>query len=169
MLFAVVLSAIVIVFALVQEKIPMGSSALLAEGTVAPDFSAISSDGERVNLKSLCSLGPVVLVFYPADETPGCTAQLCAIRDNWSSIQQAGGKVFGVNPAGKEKHAHFKLKQRLPFPLLIDEGGKIAETYGCRWFFGIVKRTVYVIGQDGKIRFARRGAPSPAEMIRSLK
>ena len=168
-MLAILLFVIGIVYAVVQEKIPMGSGALLAVGSVAPDFSAVSSDGESVNLKLMSASNNVVLVFYPADETPGCTAQLCAIRDNWSALQQAGVKVFGVNPAGKEKHAQFKLKQRLPFPLLVDTGGKIAAEYGCKMWFGLIRRTVYVVGKDGKIRFARRGAPSPAEMLQSLK
>ena len=165
----ILLSVMLLVYAVVQEKIPMGSSGLLAIGSMAPDFTALTSDGDQISLKSVTTSGPVVLVFYPADETPGCTAQLCAIRDNWSSLQQAGVKVFGVNPASKEKHAHFKSKQNLPFPLLVDEGGKIASAYGSKMIFGIIRRTVYVIGQHGTIRFARRGAPSPAEMLQSLK
>lgn len=147
----------------------MGSGVLLPVGSYAPDFSAATSDGEMINLKEICKSGPVVLVFYPMDETPGCTAQLCAIRDNWSALQAAGMRVFGVNPADKARHAHFKQKQHLPFPLLVDSGKKIASDYGCKGFFGIIQRSVYVIGTDGKILFAKRGAPSPAEMLQSLK
>jgi peroxiredoxin Q/BCP len=107
------------------------------------------------------------LVFYPGDDTPGCTKQLCEFRDSWSVLKGRGIEVFGVNPAGARKHQHFREKFHFPFPLLIDQGQKIATLYHADGLW--IKRTVYLIGPDGVIRFARRGAPKPAEVLKAAK
>jgi peroxiredoxin Q/BCP len=104
-----------------------------------------------------------VLVFYPGDDTPGCTKQLCQFRDDWGEALARGVEVFGVNPASAPKHGKFRQKFHFPFPLLVDSGQKVAELYHCNGL--IVKRTVYAIGPDGKIRFAKRGMPAPAEVL----
>ena len=141
-------------------------AALLSLGTPAPDFTLSDDSGHRVRLAEWLAKGPVVLVFYPMDETPGCTAQLCEIRDHWSEFQQRGVGVFGVNPGSAASHAKFRRKQSYPFPLLVDEGKKVAEVYGAN---GIVpRRTVYGIGQDGRIVFAERGKPVPAKVLTAL-
>ena len=136
---------------------------MLAVGTTAPDFSATDQDGNRVTLSALLGKN-VVLVFYPADDTSICTAQLCEFRDNWSAAQAKNTLVFGVNPAGGRKHQKFREKYTLPFPLLIDEGQKIAKLYQADGWF-VPKRTVYLIGPDGVIRYAQRGKPSPQEVL----
>lgn len=105
----------------------------------------------------------VVLVFYPGDDTPGCTKQLCAFRDSWSQAAAHAVKVFGVNPQNARKHEQFRGKYHFPFPLLVDEGQKVCALYNTNGL--IVKRTVYLIGPDGKIRFSRRGSPAPAEVL----
>jgi peroxiredoxin Q/BCP len=140
-------------------------SPLLPIGSPAPDFDAVTETGQTVRSADLRGRG-FVLVFYPGDDTPGCTRQLCAFRDNWAAVERRGVSVFGVNPAGCAKHARFRGKFQLPFPLLVDAGRTIASHYHANGL--IIRRTVYLIASDGTIRFARRGSPSPAEVLASL-
>lgn len=137
----------------------------LLVGSVAPDFTLQDDTGKQVSLASLRGKN-VLLVFYPADNTPGCTKQLCQLRDNWSLLQSKDVQVFGVNPGSMSSHAGFREKQKLPFPLLVDRGRKVTDLYNAGGL--IVKRTVYLIGKDGKIKFAKRGAPSPDEVLVAL-
>jgi peroxiredoxin Q/BCP len=131
----------------------------LRVGSAAPDFSLADQDGNEVSLKSLRGRN-VVLVFYPGDDTRVCTRQLCEFRDSWKAAQDCNTLVFGVNPQSAPTHASFRKKRSLPFPLLVDQGRRVAKLYRA-WMPLIVRRTVYLIGPDGKIRFARRGTPSP--------
>jgi len=135
----------------------------LAVGTSAPDFSVPDQDGSRVTLSALRGKN-VVLVFYPADDTTICTIQLCEFRDRWAMVQSRNAVVFGVNPARSMAHQKFREKYRLTFSLLIDEGQKIAKLYQADGWF-VPKRTVYLIGPDGNIRYSRRGKPSPEEVL----
>ena len=141
--------------------------ALLAVGVVAPDFSLLTEKGETVKLSSFAGKSAVVLVFYPGDETPVCTEQLCAIRDSWSRFTELGVAVFGVNPASAVSHEKFVQKQRYPFPLLVDEGKTVTIAYGCKGAL-MTARTVYVIGKDGKIAYARRGNPPVTEILAAI-
>jgi peroxiredoxin Q/BCP len=135
----------------------------LAVGTPAPDFTALDQDGHSVTLSSFRGKN-VVLVFYPMDETAVCTAQLCEFRDHWPDVQKKNAVVFGVNPGTAEKHQKFKKSKSYPFPLLVDEGQKVAALYHSdAWF--VPKRTVYLIGPDGKVRYAKRGKPEPREVL----
>ena len=138
----------------------------LAVGAAAPDFSLQDDGGRTVALSALRGRY-VVLVFYPGDDTPGCTKQLCQFRDDWSQAKARGAAVFGVNPQNAGHHASFRKKFKFPFPLLVDERQKVAEAYHANGL--IVKRTVYLIGPDGRILFARRGMPSPAEVLAAAK
>ena len=134
----------------------------LPAGTQAPDFSLPDEGGHMVRLSKLRGHS-VVLVFYPGDDTPGCTRQLCEFRDGWESARERGVEIFGVNPWSAEKHAKFRAKFGFPFPLLVDRGQKVGALYRTKGL--VVKRTVYRIGPDGVIRFARRGYPKPAEVL----
>jgi peroxiredoxin Q/BCP len=134
----------------------------LPAGTPAPDFSLPDDAGNPVSLSKLRGKN-VVLVFYPGDDTPGCTKQLCDFRDTWARAREQGVAVFGVNPQSARSHQHFRGKFQLPFPLLVDKGRHVAKLYQASGL--IVKRTVYLIGPDGVIRFARRGMPQPAEVL----
>jgi len=134
-------------------------------GTAAPDFSLPDDAGGTVKLSSLRGKR-VVLVFYPGDDTPGCTKQLCQFRDDWSEARAKGVQVFGVNPQSAKSHVKFRKKFGFPFPLLVDTGQKVAALYHADGL--IVKRTVYGIGVDGTIRFAKRGMPNPAEVLKAL-
>lgn len=134
----------------------------LAVGATAPEFSAQDDSGRTVSLSGLRGRN-VVLVFYPGDDTPGCTKQLCDFRDRWEQARAQGVEVFGVNPQSATKHTRFRNKFQFPFPLLVDEGRRIAKLYNANGL--IIKRTVYLIGPDGRIRFSRRGMPSPTEVL----
>ncbi|HEV2689880.1 MAG TPA: peroxiredoxin [Bryobacteraceae bacterium] len=138
----------------------------LPVGVDAPDFALPDQDGKIVSLADLRGKN-VVLVFYPADETTICTKQLCEFRDNWAAAQARDTVVFGVNPAGAAKHASFRSHHRLPFPLLVDNGQQVATRYHANGL--IVKRTVYLIGKSGKIRYARRGKPDPGEVLQAAE
>jgi peroxiredoxin Q/BCP len=138
---------------LFEPPLPVGSS--------APDFSVPDQDGSRVTLSSLRGKN-VVLVFYPADNTSVCTKQLCEFRDSWAAVQAKNTVVFGVNPA--RRHDTFRERYRFPFPLLYDQGQKVGKLYRAAGRF-LPKRTVYLIGPDGVVRFARRGKPAPADVL----
>lgn len=143
-------------------------SDLIPVGSPAPDFTSALSDGGILSLSALRGSKRVILVFYPGDNTPLCTAQLCAFRDDWQQFQSHDTLVYGVNPAGQGKHAHFAAQHRFPFPLLVDTGGKVAGAYGCRMLFNLIRRTVYVIDKQGRVAFAQRGNPAPQEILRVL-
>jgi thioredoxin-dependent peroxiredoxin len=134
----------------------------LAVGAAAPDFSLPDETGRLVKLSALRG-EHVVLVFYPGDETPFCTRQLCQFRNHWESARPRGVRVFGVNPRSAASHARFRARHSFPFPLLVDQGQKVAELYSAGGL--MVKRTVYLIGPDGTILFARRGMPAPEEVL----
>jgi peroxiredoxin Q/BCP len=138
----------------------------LAVGADAPEFSVPDDSGRTVTLSALRGRY-VVLVFYPGDDTPGCTKQLCQFRDEWRQATAHGVEVFGVNPQNARQHSNFRKKFQFPFPLLVDERQKVAEAYHANGL--IVKRTVYLIGRDGKILFARRGMPSPGDVLAAVK
>jgi peroxiredoxin Q/BCP len=135
----------------------------LEPGTPAPDFTLADQDGQPVTLSALRGKN-VVLVFYPKDETPVCRKQLCEFRDDSPLAASKDTLVFGVNPASRASHAGFRDNLKLPFPLLVDEGGRVAAQYNCKGLLWPV-RTVYLIGRDGMIAFAGRGKPSPREVL----
>jgi peroxiredoxin Q/BCP len=130
---------------------------MLREGDPAPEFTLSSDTGEQVSLSDLRGK-PVVLYFYPKDDTPGCTTQACGIRDAYAEFEQAGAVVLGVSPDGVESHVKFKAKYELPFTLLADPEHELAERYGVwgekkymgRTYMG-VSRSTFVIGRDGTI------------------
>jgi peroxiredoxin Q/BCP len=129
----------------------------LKPGDKAPAFALPSDGGETVALKDLKGK-PVVLYFYPKDDTSGCTVEACEFRDSWKDVKKTGAVVLGVSPDGVGSHQKFKAKFSLPFPLLADEGHAVAEAYGAwgeksmygRKYQGIL-RTTFLIGRDGKI------------------
>lgn len=134
----------------------------LPTGTPAPDFTLPKQDGKPISLSKLRGSN-VVLVFYPGDDTPTCRKQLCEFRDEWQEARKRKVQVFGVNPASAGSHLKFQEKYKLPFPLLVDAGQKVAELYHANGLF--IKRTVYLIGTDGIIRYAKRGKPAPQEVL----
>lgn len=128
----------------------------LPVGAPAPDFSLPDQDGKLVSLAALRGHN-VVLVFYPGDDTAVCRRQLCEFRDRWAGARERNTLVYGLNPQSARSHAKFIDNSRLPFPLLVDQGQKVGALYRAKGL--IVKRTVYLIGPDGILRFAQRGTP----------
>ena len=129
----------------------------LKEGDAAPDFTAINEKGETVHLADY--LGKkLVLYFYPKDDTPGCTAEACSLRDGYPRFQAQGYEILGVSPDSVKKHVKFQEKYNLPFNLLADEDHAVSEAYGVwgekkfmgRAYMGI-NRTTFVIDENGKI------------------
>jgi peroxiredoxin Q/BCP len=137
-----------------KSEQPQGSAAapqnLLAEGTVAPPFDVTAHNGDHVTLAALRGK-PVVLYFYPKDDTSGCTKEACEIRDAWKQFQDAGAVVLGVSTDDNASHTAFADKYKLPFPLLPDTGGVIAKAYGVPIRLGMVKRVTFIIDRQGKI------------------
>lgn len=134
----------------------------LGVGTIAPDFSLPDQSGEVVTLSALRGRN-VVLVFYPGDETPVCRKQLCEFRDAWEAARESNTLVFGVNPRSATSHGRFRDRHCFPFPLLVDYGQRVAALYRANGL--VVKRTVYLVGPDGVIRYAKRGKPPVMEVL----
>lgn len=139
-----------------SAPVPPARSELIPVGEAAPDFEATDHQGQRIRLGELLKDGHVVLVFYPKNNTPVCTQQLCALRDDWSKFQERKVAVLGINPADRDSHAAFASKHSFPFPMLVDQDSRIASAYGAGGIL-LTKRTVYVINRDGKVLLAERG------------
>ncbi len=124
----------------------------------APDFTLPDENGKDHKLSDYRGK-PVLLYFYPADDTSGCTTEACNFRDDYSAYQKAGVVILGVSPDTPESHAKFKAKYNLPFTLLADEGHKVHDLYGVwglkksygRESYGVL-RTSFLITPDGKIK-----------------
>jgi thioredoxin-dependent peroxiredoxin len=134
----------------------------LPVGSEAPPFLLPDETGNVFAL-NLNRNKVVVLVFYPADDTPVCTKQLCALQENWGQLREHNILPIGINPGDAASHQRFKSKFGYEFPLLVDAGKRVAKLYHCTG--PIVRRTVYVIGRDGKIKFAQRGNPGVSEIL----
>jgi len=144
-----------------------GDAKMLKIGDKAPEFSLKDQDGNLVELKSFLGKKNVVLVFYPGDNTPGCTKQMCAIRDDYSQFSAADAVAFGINPQDKDSHKKFVEKNKLPFPLLVDADKKVVTAYGTKGVL-MTTRTVYGIDKKGIIVFAQRGMPSNQEILKAF-
>lgn len=124
----------------------------LRVGDAAPPIEVKTHQGLRLNLQELLEDGPVVLYFYPRDETPGCTAQACAFRDTYEDFRDAGARVIGVSSDDTDSHKDFADRHGLPFPLIPDTDGSLRQAFGVPRTFGLLPgRVTYVIGQDGLI------------------
>ena len=133
---------------------------MVEEGQPAPDFELQSDSGETIRLSELRGK-PVVLYFYPKDDTPGCTRQASGIRDAWSEFQRAGAEVFGISADDEASHERFKSKYSLPFTLLADPEGKLGAPYGvAQEGKSSYTRSTFVIDADGNVvRVMRRVDP----------
>jgi peroxiredoxin Q/BCP len=133
---------------------------VVEEGKPAPDFELESDSGETVRLSDLRGK-PVVLFFYPKDDTPGCTRQACGIRDAWGEFQRAGAEVFGISADTTASHGKFRSKYSLPFALLADPEHKLGEPYGVgREGKRSYERSTFVIASDGNVaKIMRRVNP----------
>lgn len=128
---------------------------MLALGGRAPEFTLPDQDGQSVSLSTLLRAGPLILYFYPADFTPGCTREACAIRDLHADIAQAGLNVAGVSPQSPESHRKFRERYQLPYTLLSDVDKFVIRMYDVQGPLGFaVRRGTYLIDQARYIRSA---------------
>jgi thioredoxin-dependent peroxiredoxin len=139
---------------------------VVGAGQEAPDFELTSDGGDRVRLSQFRGK-PVVLYFYPRDDTPGCTKQACGIRDSYDDFTERGAVVLGVSPDEESAHVRFKERYGLPFTLLADPDHEVAERYGVwgerkymgRAYMGI-ERSTFLIDEEGRItKVMRRVKP----------
>jgi peroxiredoxin Q/BCP len=129
------------------------TQARVAAGSVAPDFTLPSQSGETVNLNDFLGKRPVVLFFYPKDNTLGCTREVCTFRDSFEEFNKLDAEVIGISSDSVDSHRDFAEKHKLPFTLLSDEGGKVRRLYRVPTSFGIFAgRVTYVIDQEGVVR-----------------
>ena len=148
---------------------------MVEEGSQAPDFELKSDVGETVKLSQFHGR-PVVLYFYPRDDTPGCTKEACAFRDSYDEYRARDAVILGVSRDGQDSHRKFKSKYDLPFTLLSDPDHQVAEAYGVwaeksmygRKSMGIVRST-FVIAADGTIARAMRGIKVPGHSDKVLE
>ena len=125
----------------------------LKVGSVAPDFTLPSQSGEMVSLEDFLGHRPVVLFFYPKDDSPGCTKQVCAFRDDYEEFGKLDAEVIGISSDPVESHRGFAARHRLPFTLVSDEGGKVRKLYGVPNTLGLFPgRVTYVIDKKGVVR-----------------
>jgi peroxiredoxin Q/BCP len=150
---------------------------VIVEGKPAPDFELQSDTGETVKLSDLKGR-PVVLYFYPKDDTPGCTVEACEFRDSYDVFRERGAEILGVSPDDVASHGKFKSKYELPFTLLADPEHEVAEKYGVwgeRNSYGkksmSITRSTFIIDSDGNVARAMMGikpAGHASEVLDSL-
>jgi peroxiredoxin Q/BCP len=133
------------VFEQTKDKVEVGS--------VAPGFRLPSQSGQMVSLKDFIGEKPVVLFFYPKDNTPGCTKQACAFRDDYEEFRKLDAEVIGISSDSVDSHRSFAAKHNLPFTLLSDEGGRVSKLYGVPNTLGLFPgRVTYVIDEECVVR-----------------
>jgi peroxiredoxin Q/BCP len=139
-------------------------------GSMAPTFTAKNQDGKNVNLSDF-SGKPVLLYFYPKDETPGCTKEACEFRDKYAEFKKVGAVVLGVSRQDEKSHKEFTTKHSLPFDLLVDTDGSIAKAYGIGKYpvLGLLKRQSVLIGRDGHILKVYEDVDPDAHAAQALK
>jgi peroxiredoxin Q/BCP len=123
----------------------------LKVGDRLPVFSTVDHDGNVVTSGDLVGRGPFVVYFYPADDTPGCTAQACEFRDQYEVFTDAGARVIGISGDSPAKHRAFREKHRLPFQLLSDEKSELKNAFGVPNQFFIAQRITFVFSSDGVV------------------
>ncbi|MEZ4453728.1 MAG: peroxiredoxin [Nannocystaceae bacterium] len=149
----------------------------LTVGQSAPEFSLLDQDGNSVTLAALRVRGPVVVYFYPKDETPGCTAEACSFRDHYAAFTDAGAQVVGISSDTVDSHKAFAEHHRLPFVLLSDPGGQVRKRFGVPKTLGLLDgRVTYVIDRGGVVRHvfssqlrAKRHIQEALAVVQSLR
>ncbi|MEO5986907.1 MAG: peroxiredoxin [Candidatus Limnocylindria bacterium] len=144
-------------------------------GQTAPEFAMTADDGSVVSTRSLTGTRHV-LMFYPEDDTAGCTTQACALRDGWAAVEATGVPVFGVSPDSRDSHIAFRAKYALPYRLLTDDDHRAADAFGVwiekesggRAYFGN-ERTTFVIGEDGRIEHVLPGVKADAHAAQLIE
>ncbi len=122
-------------------------------GSLAPNFTLPSQSGKVVSLRDFLGKKPVILYFYPKDDTPGCTKEACAFRERYEDFRELNAEVIGISSDSVESHRSFAAEHELPFTLLSDEGGKVRKLYGASSTFGLIPgRVTYVLDEEGVVR-----------------
>lgn len=140
-------------------------------GQTAPNFELADQNGKIFRLSSQLKKGGVILVFYPYDQTPSCTKQLCDVNKDIDLFTKHGLKVFGINNAEAESHRNFAERQLLHMSLLSDPQYTVSKAYDCLWQIGpisVIRRTVVGIDKSGKIVYYQRGVRSNQEVLDSF-
>jgi peroxiredoxin Q/BCP len=128
---------------------------MLNTGSLAPEFVLTSYEGIEISLSDLLQDGPLILYFYPADFTPGCTKEACSFRDIHRDIEAVGLNVVGISPQDEESHTRFREEHNLPFVLLSDPDKVAIKMYDVDGPFGVgVRRATFLINQDRTIKDA---------------
>ncbi|MGA1821142.1 MAG: peroxiredoxin [Thermoplasmatota archaeon] len=123
-------------------------------GDNAPGFDLPSSDGGKISFQDLLGKGPIVLYFYPSDDTPGCTKEACSFRDQYEDFTDAGATVIGISSDSLDSHRRFVKKHNLPFTLLSDADDEVRKLYNVPKTFGFIPgRVTFVIDRSGRIRY----------------
>jgi peroxiredoxin Q/BCP len=149
-------------------KGPRSMPDILALGTKAPAFVGIDQDGNAVKLEDFAGR-PVVLYFYPADMTSGCTMEACAFRDEQDKFQDLGATVLGVSVQDAASHREFRTRHNLNFPLIADPKKEICQAYNALGLLGMAKRVTYIIGPDGTIVDAFKSINPKPHVARALR
>ena len=153
---------------LAAASLPLAAATTIKEGDDAPRFSGRDQDGHKWRLADHIRKSTVLLYFYPKDDTAGCTAEACGLRDSMVELKQMGLDVAGVSFDDKDSHKKFIFKYNLDFPLLADTHGAIADAYGARMGDKEMDRRVsFLIGMDGKIVHIT-DSPNPAVHLKEL-
>jgi peroxiredoxin Q/BCP len=144
---------------------------LLEVGAKAPGFTVTRSDGMRVSLKDYAGKKNVVLFFYPEDFTPGCTRQVCSLRDGYAELSKHDAVVFGVSDDGSDAHDRFREEYDLPFDLIADVDRSLIKAFGagrCGGFLKSTKRVTYVIDKQGTIRLVAHHELAMGEHVKDV-
>lgn len=138
----------------------------LKSGTEAPDFELPDQHGKLVRLRQYRGKRPVIVYFYPKDDTSGCTVEACGFRDDFEKFQATGAEIIGISDDSSESHERFASKYKLPFTLLSDKGGRVRKLYGVKKTFGVIPgRVTFVIDRAGVIRHVFSSQSKPARHI----
>ena len=154
------------------EQAKQAKAKAAVQGVVAPLPASLtlerSDEGPPLRLGQLLGK-PVVLVFYPMDFTPGCTIQLCGLRDQYPRFQALGVPVFGVNPGNKASHRRFAAAHKLPFPLLVDKHRELGKALGVGETLGVSHRVVLVLNAEGYVAYREEGMSSAATLLAQVQ
>src|ERR1700677_2182504 len=139
-------------FNLIFSLLHISVAFALSVGALAPNFSTKNQDGKTVSLSDFAGK-PVLLYFYPKDETPGCTKEACEFRDKYTEFKKRGAVVIGISVQDEKSHLEFKTKHHLPFDLVVDTDGSIAKSFGVGKYpaAGLLKRQSVLIGKNGNV------------------
>jgi thioredoxin-dependent peroxiredoxin len=136
-----------------MKQLDLKESHMIPEGTKAPSFTLPDATGKSISLADYAGR-KVLLVFYPGDDTPVCTTQLCSYRDNFSEFEKRGIQVLGISADSVESHRKFAEKHELPFPILSDESKSVAKSFDATDFLGLSKRAYVLIDEQGVVRIS---------------